>query len=118
MKIKFRVYDKVEKKMLPPVTLLDIWLFQPQGLLNTESYLKDLMEDTMEIMQFTGLLDKKGVEIYSGYLIENKWGKVREVKWSDGKCGFMIGNGDFNFHTAKESKVVGNKWDNPELCKQ
>ncbi len=52
--IKFRAWDKKEKKMYPSVSFLDIWNFQPKGLLATEEYMKE----NVIVMQYTGLKDK------------------------------------------------------------
>ncbi len=72
-----------------------------------------------EIMQYTGLKDKNGNEIYEGDVIgglrESHWhnGKhvvLEKVEWNHFKSGFCITNDDM-----KDCEVIGNIHDNPEL---
>jgi len=76
--------------------------------------------DSVEIMQFTGLHDKNGKEIYEGDIVKDNWGggigaiqDMREVSrlLSD---GFLAGqeNDDGSLYDAE---VIGNIYENPEL---
>jgi hypothetical protein len=72
--IKFRAWDKEGKKMsLQPFTLEDI--FHGGG----DTYAKQLWErnNRLVFMQFTGLLDKNGVEIYEGSLQAYMWSGIK-----------------------------------------
>lgn len=80
--IKFRAWDKDRKRMFLPDWSLD------NGILKILS--------NWEIMQFTGLLDKNGREIYEGDVIEHevydkpysdrqkRWKIRKQVVWSKG----------------------------------
>lgn len=79
----------------------------------------DLEECTL--MQYTGLLDKNGKEIYEGDIV--LWGGIhnRVVKWepygySPWACD---GEGDHDCHAGwhVESEIIGNIYENPELIK-
>ena len=82
------------------------------------------------MMQFTGLTDKNGVDIYEGDLIKNNRGRTAEVVWhkftasfdskfvSDDGSALPKQDKSYGFHNAdwkSETKIVGNIYENPEL---
>ncbi len=71
----------------------------------------------IHFMQFTGLLDKNGKEIYEGdicsYLTSNLI-KMRE-KVVFKSCKFCFHNYDYCLSDYKGLEVIGNIYDNPEL---
>lgn len=75
-------------------------------------------------MQFIGMKDEYGVEIFEGDILSSKSGKKFEVIFIDG--GFRRKQIEFNYHYTPyclsegdirlhEIKVVGNIYQNPEL---
>ena len=83
-------------------------------------------EDIMDkrefiIMQYTGLKDKNGKEIYEGDVLTHESLPVTEiVKWKEQiwtEEGFMTGFGEW-WGTADQYEIIGNIHENPELVKE
>jgi hypothetical protein len=71
-------------------------------------------------MQFTGLIDNTGKEIYEDDIIERSTGSVGIVKWRQEYACFEaeLPEGKFPlFQVISDSKVIGNTFENPELLK-
>ena len=107
MKIKFRAWNPIAKNM----HIDDIYAITTDEKVN----LKDgLMLSGCILMQYTGLKDKNGKEIYEGDIV--KWSNsvnsgVYEIKWF--RTGFSSnGLPLFNDDVVE---VIGNIYENPEL---
>lgn len=117
--IKFRAWDNVDY-MSSPFTLKDI----QEG--------KIQFTEEAKIMQFTGLRDKNGKEIYEGDILELKyplssrdgddWDDYKLIRvaitFQSGSFWFTCeGFTDCNWHFYNESErqIIGNIHENPEL---
>ena len=73
----------------------------------------------VELMQYAGLKDKNGVEIYEGYITKDTYGTQipMVVTWDDaGFRRFGEHNGERYVGYVKDScEVIGNIYENPEL---
>ena len=72
------------------------------------------------LMQFTGLTDKNGKEIYEGDIVRTTgWPDGDPVYWVDGR--FCVGQpsnlADFLGSIAEGCEIIGNIYENPELLK-
>ena len=110
--IKFRVWDKREtkgmstKNMLYDAQLHHFW----QDFVDYPGY---------ELMQYTGLTDKNGKEIYEGDIIHLKFGELNAnlvVKW-DKYMGLKYHNGGWTslVHVDTHGEVIGNIFEHENL---
>ena len=102
-KLKFRAWDKISRMWLKSFNV---------NLLN----IGDL--SNVEIMQYTGLKDIAGDEIYEGDIVRDvSDGIIGQIEYSDG--GFIIIYDDIaeklNADESVYLEVVGNIFENPEL---
>lgn len=71
------------------------------------------------VLQFTGLLDKNGNEIYEGDITNSiEWeDKPREVIFWEGCFCHKREDGNGHIFNPKKVEIIGNVWENPELIK-
>lgn len=119
--IKFRAWDNSDKEkpyMLGPYELSD-------SIFNNKEVRK------LELMQYTGLKDKNGVEIYEGDIVELlgwssqtksdgytfiEW-DIDEIGWNFNRSQYAEDRYDFR-KAIQNCLVIGNIHQNPELLNQ
>ncbi|MEI3390174.1 MAG: YopX family protein [Clostridia bacterium] len=146
--IKFRVWDKEYEKMTyfndedyeykPPfVFRLDQVLKKDSNYDDYEDFEYNDVTDSVEVMQYTGLKDKNGKEIYEGDIIEFSYDMfVGNFDTFVAKGKVVFKEGAFyveifeNERTTKDEayllysinldtiEVIGNIHDNPELLEE
>jgi len=130
--IKYRAWLKEEEKMVN-VETMDFTDKSMQYLEKNEiidAYLlRRMIFDDVELMQYTGIKDKNGVEIYEGDIVLIRIDKTNilhktVVKFKHGTfIADIIGDNDyiylFHFGFNKDDfEVVGNIYENPELLEE
>jgi len=110
--IKFRAWDTVDREMWEWPALV-------------QSGFKLLADPAYVVMQYTGLKDKNGKEIYEGDVVKfaGSWPfpKIDQVVWWDGSAGFSPfidaeeSDDTCSCPKPEECEVIGNIYENPEL---
>jgi uncharacterized phage protein (TIGR01671 family) len=139
--IKFRAWVPSEKRMYKCLGIE----FYPDGKLYSVSVdesgsLKRIFveECPVIVMQYTGLKDKNGKEIYEGDIVGNIADFIGIIEYEENYGRFMIRNknllpdrsyyvydlvkeegfsDDENSFCANEIKIIGNIYENPEILK-
>ena len=140
--IKFRVWEKNHKKWID-----DFAMFLTTGellkydrkaggeyetVMRTEEAMKELLDydyKSIEVMQYTGLIDRYGKEIYEGDILKS----LLDDRWFDwlvsfnegafivqniGVDGYLMDEYRLTSSMAMDRLVIGNIYENPELLKQ
>ena len=130
-KIKFRCFNKKTKKMRDSESLRNMGSFALLSVYSSQDFLVlPYPQDDYILMQYTGLKDKNGVEIYAGDLInlgeDNNCLIVGKVVYNESDFGvpcYCIEDkeGSFQPFFAKDDftktwfEVIGNIYENHEL---
>ena len=100
----------------------DAWHLTPDGRIVDTYRQIEMRKETHFLNQFTGLLDKQGVEIYEGDIIKC-FGDIAKVVWDehDALYRYIYNSGGERYmkilgtHSYEHFEVIGNIYENPEL---
>jgi uncharacterized phage protein (TIGR01671 family) len=111
--IKFRAYVKFLNEIQNVVELFR------SGKVITDGYDYALAHDDIILMQFTGLQDINGADIYEGDIVQSVDYYPSEIVYSEYKACFLAGDlviADGGcYRTSNRWEVIGNIHENPEL---
>ena len=110
------------------VAKLDLWGGPDQTTCELASLdfdgeeLFDIYLHEVKIMQFTGLHDKSGTEIYEGDILQDKRKRKFKVTWNNDIGSWVNSPREdsksypcFNIGTVKDLEIIGDIHNNPEL---
>jgi hypothetical protein len=109
--LKFRAWHKTKKKMFEVKCIeFGSCIWSKDG-----NWFVPISE--VEIMQFTGLLDRHGKEIYEGDIITNLYGDIGVVIWKERITSFVCSLNLVSFNSVNWDKcvIIGNIHDNQKL---
>lgn len=131
---KFRAWDKEKGVWYKPTheayrgELFELMVgFSGDLLAHTMNKVEhqSLWPDRFILMQWTGLVDKNGKEVYEGDVVEHKYYGKKQVQWTladNGEGAFQYAGYDFEDMDVKTGiidwEIIGNIWENPELLKK
>lgn len=122
--IKFRAWDEKRKVMFSDKALCLVIHFN--GELNHFDTDGEIMgtgnTEQIPLMQYTGIKDKNGKEIYEGDIVLSPQRAIQRVFYSEQFAAFLCEdiyrqNGEIGdtWIVEKEDEVIGNIYENPEL---
>ena len=121
---KFRVWDTENKEMLKVQELdFEDTFYGGRLSIRTDQYNDYFDIEDMILMQYTGLKDRNGKEIYEGDIVyimpEDERGIIR---WDNETARYVVIHdniiSDFDNWYGKDLEVIGNEFDNPELLEE
>ena len=118
--IKFRAWNKKEKYM---EIVDDLQMFSNDLSIGIPSKDYFLRKDDVELMQYTGLHDKNGKEIYEGDIVKYRDSRGQHIEKVIFDKGCFYAGMHWGSSTrlapklinTRITEVIGNIYDNPEL---
>lgn len=117
--IKFRAWDKKAKRLIMNVGIQPYHHFSTWSETNETTWVRPDNKD-FPLMQYTGIKDENGVEIYEGDIVE-AFEKNYEVKFKQTESKLYVDYGFPNKHNGPAPhwcEVVGNIYENAELLRK
>jgi len=121
--IKFRAWD-VKNQTWIDINGLSIWfgLHPDSGSVygvTEQGNLREYPINEVALMQYTGIKDRNGVEIYEGDIIKVASNAVATIIYFTPYAQFIGQQGNFlmDLNDGNRYEVIGNIYENPELLK-
>lgn len=113
--IKFRIYDFELKKLFSDSMIkigLDGFVYKDEFFISDRKY---------QLMQYTGLKDKNGKEIYEGDILN--YGTPKYIYFDEKEGRYLLKNDNIGYafyvsDLVNQSEIIGNIYENPELLEK
>lgn len=114
--IKFRVWNDRDSR--PECRMI----YDPTFTWNFKTIMDDGDEWDLPVMQFTGVLDKNGKEIFENDIVrfdvwENEQWYTIEAEITFHNGAFVLNSGHALYLADESVSIIGNRFQNPELLK-
>lgn len=120
--IKFRAWDKAEKRWYDYEDSEIFIDLHGQPLIYTAENPYPFANTDIELMQYTGLKDKNGKEIYEGDAVRCYGGEHCQGHWEFDRTVVITDITDYEVMAllceSEHIEVIGNIHDNPDLLEQ
>ena len=121
--IKFRAWDKKEKKMYSVSTLWisGLTINVVETIASHSDRYKEIPLKDCELMEFTGLKDRNGKEIYEGDIVTVQCGFEESDRSEPALVELVYGcwsNGGSHLFGCKAHEIIGNVHEDAELLEK
>lgn len=113
--IKFKAWDNRNECWLFDGNTMDLQYSGESGAMMFDNDANMTPRDSLVWVQFTGLHDKSGKEIYEGDICDFPWGRY-VVEFDEGRFELVVKGYDTEqFGDQCKLEVIGNIYESPEL---
>lgn len=121
-RFKFRAWNTETNKMI--INLKEMGVFALQSIYSIDEFLVIPTNAKYPLMQYTGLKDKNGIEIYECDVVKDLRSPFKDIRsyskvfYQEDRGRFVFGGWEIPAGLSHTFEVIGNIYENPELLKE